>query len=144
MGKWGKWEICPKLSHFYPIFLQFPMNSTHSFYMSHWVFLALSHISSIFPRCPPFPPIFPFSPVFFTSAASQLIQLWLTPTPVRRDPMHTSQYVFRSHTCISYCVDSAQSVDTAHPFTCVQCVDTVHTWTQCLQHAHIVGTVHMS
>ena len=70
-AKWNrnKWEICPKLSHFFP--LQFPTNFTHLFYISHYVFLAVSHISPCPPLSPqfsPFPPIFPhflpFSSIF--------------------------------------------------------------------------------
>ena len=49
---WEKWEICPKLCHFSPIFFPLPPNFTHFFYTPHNVFLAISHNS-------PFPPIFP-------------------------------------------------------------------------------------
>ena len=70
MGKWGKWEICPKLSHFPPIFLPFSTNFTHFFYTPHNVLLAISHNSPnspIFPHFPPFSPIFSFVPFSFTS-----------------------------------------------------------------------------
>ena len=108
MEKWGKWdwekwEICPKLSPFSPISLPFPPNFAQFSYTPHNVFWAISHnspnspISPHFSPFPPFPPIsphfppfspisphfsiFPFSPFSFTSAASWLIQLRLTPIP---------------------------------------------------------------
>ena len=65
-GTRKKWEICPKLSHFSPI-LPFPTNFTHLLYISHNVFLAISHYSPfppIPPHFPPFPPISPYFPLF--------------------------------------------------------------------------------
>ena len=69
MGKWGKWDrekwgICSKLSHFTPIFLQFPSSFAHVFYISHWVLLALLHICPFPPISPHFPHFPPFSRIF--------------------------------------------------------------------------------
>ena len=54
---WEKWEICPKLSHFSPIFLPFPTNFTHFFYTPLNLFLA-------FPTNSPNSPILPHFPIF--------------------------------------------------------------------------------
>ena len=62
-----KWWNCPKLAHFSPISLLFPIDFTHFLYISQNVLLANSHnapFSSIFPHVPPFPPSFPHFPAF--------------------------------------------------------------------------------
>ena len=77
-GKMGNLsQIVPFLSDFPPIaydfhtfFLHFPLGIVGTF--SHF---------PIPPVSPPFPLIFPFPPFFFTSAASWLPRLRLTPTP---------------------------------------------------------------
>ena len=80
MEKWEngtgkKWEICPKLFLFSPIFLPFP---TH--FSPQCIFGKFPQFPK-FPHFPPFPPIFPFAPFSFTSASGRLIRLRLTPTP---------------------------------------------------------------
>ena len=57
---WGKWEICPKLSHFFQFFC-YVMSISHIFIHSPECILAVSHIPpffSISPHFHPFPPIF--------------------------------------------------------------------------------------
>ena len=79
----GKWENCPKLSHF-SLILLFPINFTHFLNISQNVLLAISHVFPFFsippsfPPAPPFSPIFSFSPFFQAPAARWLIWLRLT------------------------------------------------------------------
>ena len=78
-----------QIAELFSDFSRFPTNFTHFFYTPHNVFLAISHHSPnspIPPHFTSFPPILPFPPFFFTSAASWLFRLRITPMPAILPP----------------------------------------------------------